>query len=153
MAEIPVCMAPDPNTRVPKYRAPPGACDAHCHIFGPGAKYPYAPDRSYTPPDAPLERFVELQKTLGLSRAVLVNASCHGVDNTVILDAIAQSGGRYRGVANVDESFTDRDFEKLHAGGIRGIRFTFVQHLENRINTFLSMQAPSVQNAGSLGGF
>ena len=129
MAEIPVCMAPDPNTRVPKYRPPPNACDAHCHIFGPGDKYPYAPDRSYTPPDAPLERFIELQKTLGLSRAVLVNASCHGVDNTVILDAIAQSGGRYRGVANVDESFTDRDFEKLHAGGIRGIRFNFVQHL------------------------
>jgi 2-pyrone-4,6-dicarboxylate lactonase len=122
-------MAPDPNTRVPKYRAPPNACDAHCHIFGPGDKYPYAEDRSYTPPDAPLERFVELQKTLGLSRAVLVNASCHGVDNTVILDAIAQSGGRYRGVANVDDSFTDRDFETLHEGGIRGIRFNFVQHL------------------------
>jgi predicted TIM-barrel fold metal-dependent hydrolase len=122
-------MAPDPDTRVPKYRAPPNACDAHCHIFGPGNKYPYAPDRSYTPPDAPLERFVELQKTLGLSRAVLVNASCHGVDNTVILDAIAQSGGRYRGVANVDLSFTDRDFETLHEGGIRGIRFNFVQHL------------------------
>jgi predicted TIM-barrel fold metal-dependent hydrolase len=122
-------MAPDPNTRVPKYRPPPNACDAHCHIFGPGDKYPYAPDRSYTPPDAPLERFVELQKTLGLSRAVLVNASCHGVDNTVILDAIAQSGGRYRGVANVDDSFTDRDFDRLHEGGIRGIRFNFVQHL------------------------
>jgi len=129
MREIPVCMAPDPNTRVPNYRPPPSACDAHCHIFGPGDKYPYAADRSYTPPDAPLERFVELQRTLGLSRAVLVNASCHGVDNTVILDAIAQSGGRYRGVANVDESFTDRDFEKLHEGGIRGIRFNFVKHL------------------------
>jgi 2-pyrone-4,6-dicarboxylate lactonase len=64
-----------------------------------------------------------------LSRAVLVNASCHGVDNTVILDAIAQSGGRYRGVANVDASFTDRDFTLLHDGGIRGIRFNFVQHL------------------------
>jgi predicted TIM-barrel fold metal-dependent hydrolase len=122
-------MAPDPNTRVPKYRAPRNACDSHCHIFGPGDQYPYAADRSYTPPDAPLERFVELQKTLGLSRAVLVNASCHGVDNTVILDAIAQSGGRYRGVANVDDSFKDRDFEKLHEGGIRGIRFNFVQHL------------------------
>ena len=129
MPSIPVCMAPDPNTRTPKYKPPPGACDAHCHIFGPGDKYPYAPDRSYTPPDAPLEKFQALQKTLGLSRAVLVNASCHGVDNTVILDAIEQSGGRYRGVANVDESFSDRDFADLHAGGIRGIRFNFVQHL------------------------
>ncbi len=126
---IPTCKAPDPNTRKPKYKAPPGACDAHCHIFGPGHKYPYAPDRSYTPPDAPLEKFRELQAILGLQRAVLVNASCHGSDNTVILDAIAQSGGRYRGVANADDSFTERDFEKLHAGGCRGVRFNFVKHL------------------------
>ncbi|MEX2524320.1 MAG: amidohydrolase family protein [Gammaproteobacteria bacterium] len=129
MSSIPVCMAPDPDTRTPKYKAPPNACDAHCHIFGPGDKYPYAPDRSYTPPDAPLERFRELQKTLGLERAVLVNASCHGTDNTVILDAIAASNGRYRGVANVDDTFIDKDFEQLHEGGIRGVRFNFVRHL------------------------
>jgi 2-pyrone-4,6-dicarboxylate lactonase len=129
MKEIPVCMAPDPDTRTPSYKPPANACDAHCHIFGPGDKYPYASDRSYTPPDAPLERFKALQKTLGLTRAVLVNASCHGTDNTVILDAIAQSSGQYRGVANVGESVTDEEFERLHAGGIRGIRFNFVQHL------------------------
>ena len=122
-------MAPDPNTKKPAYRPPPGACDSHCHIFGPGDKYPYAPDRSYTPPDAPLERFKELQATLGLERAVLVNASCHGDDNTVILDAIAQSGGKYRGVANVGPSITDAELERLAAGGVRGIRFNFVQHL------------------------
>ncbi len=129
MSEIPFCRPPDPNTKTPAYRAPAQACDAHCHIFGPGDKYPYAPDRSYTPPDAPLERFVELQKTLGLERAVLVNASCHGTDNTVILDAIAQSGGRYRGVANVDGSITDAELERLDQGGVRGIRFNFVAHL------------------------
>jgi predicted TIM-barrel fold metal-dependent hydrolase len=126
---IPTCKAPDPNTRKPKYTPPPGSCDAHCHIFGPGDKYPYASDRTYTPPDAPLEKFRELQQILGLERAVLVNASCHGRDNTVILDAIAQSGGRYRGVANADNSFTERDFERLHQGGCRGVRFNFVKHL------------------------
>ena len=126
---IPTCKAPDPNTRKPKYRAPPGACDAHCHIFGPGAKYPYAADRTYTPPDAPLSRFKELQATLGLERAVLVNASCHGTDNTVIVDAIAQSGGKYRGVANADDSFTEGDFESLHRAGLRAVRFNFVKHL------------------------
>jgi 2-pyrone-4,6-dicarboxylate lactonase len=129
LAEIPVCMAPDPNTKVPAYKPPPGACDAHCHIFGPGDVYPYAPDRSYTPPDAPLSRFKALQETLGLERAVLVNASCHGNDNRVILDAIAQSGGKYRGVANVGERVTDAELESLHACGVRGIRFNFVQHL------------------------
>jgi len=126
---IPTCKAPDPNTRTPKFRAPPGACDAHCHIFGPGDRYPYAPDRTYTPPDAPLSRFKELQATLGLERAVLVNASCHGSDNTVIVDAIAQSGGKYRGVANSDDSFTEQDFETLHSQGFRGVRFNFVKHL------------------------
>ena len=126
---IPTCKAPDPNTRTPKYRPPANACDAHCHIFGPGDRYPYAPDRSYTPPDAPLSRFKELQKTLGLERAVLVNASCHGSDNTVIVDAIAQSAGKYRGVANSDDSFTEKTFESLHRAGFRGVRFNFVKHL------------------------
>ena len=129
MTSIPVCMAADPDTRTPDYKPPLGACDAHCHIFGPGDKYPYAPNRSYTPPDAPLERFKELQATLGLSRAVLVNASCHGTDNAVILDAIAQSAGQYRGVANVNADFTDEDFEALNEGGVRGVRFNFVKHL------------------------
>ena len=129
MAEIPVCMAPDPNTKVPAYKPPPLSCDAHCHIFGPGDVYPYARDRSYTPPDAPLSRFKELQQTLGLERAVLVNASCHGDDNSVILDAIAQSGGKYRGVANVADDVSDFELEQLHEGGVRGIRFNFVQHL------------------------
>jgi predicted TIM-barrel fold metal-dependent hydrolase len=122
-------MAPDPDTKVPQYKPPPGACDAHCHIFGPGDVYPYAPDRSYTPPDAPLARFRELQATLGLERAVLVNASCHGTDNAVVLDAIAVSNGQYRGVANVDASISDAELERLNAGGVRGIRFNFVQHL------------------------
>jgi predicted TIM-barrel fold metal-dependent hydrolase len=122
-------MAPDPNTKVPAYQPPPGACDAHCHIFGPGAVYPYAPDRSYTPPDAPLARFRELQATLGLERAVLVNASCHGSDNRVILDAIGQSKGQYRGVANVHASITDAELKRLNEGGVRGIRFNFVEHL------------------------
>jgi 2-pyrone-4,6-dicarboxylate lactonase len=125
----PTCKPPDPNTRKPAFRPPAGACDAHCHIFGPADRYPYAADRTYTPPDAPLSRFKELQATLGLTRAVLVNASCHGRDNTVIVDAIAQSGGRYRGVANADDSFTEREFQTLHAQGFRGARFNFVKHL------------------------
>src|SRR5690606_29309177 len=92
-------------------------------------KYPYDPERSYTPPDAPLEDFKKLQSILGLTRAVLVNASCHGVNNDPILDAIAQSGRAYRGVANIDLSFDEKAIEKLHEGGIRGCRFNFVRHL------------------------
>jgi 2-pyrone-4,6-dicarboxylate lactonase len=147
MSTIPTCKAPDPDTRKPDFRAPALSCDAHCHIFGPGDRYPYAPERSYTPPDAPLSRFRQLQSTLGLERAVLVNASCHGRDNSVIEDAIAHSGGKYRGVANADGSFDEREFHRLHVIGFRGVRFNFVKHLGgvpdmNEFRTVLARIAP-----------
>jgi len=108
---------------------PPLACDAHCHVFGPAAAFPYAPDRAYTPPDAPKERLSALHQILGIQRAVIVQASCHGTDNRAMLDAIATSGGRYRGIAIVDASFTENAYAALHEGGIRGVRFNFVKHL------------------------
>jgi len=123
------CLPPDPNPVRPRLLLPPGACDAHCHVFGPAMKFPYAADRSYTPPDAPVEHLRKLHAQLGISRAVIVHASCHGSEMDVTLDAIASSGDAYRGVAVVEDSVTDRELEKLHAGGIRGIRFNFVKHL------------------------
>ena len=113
----------------PRLALPPGACDAHCHVFGPAMKFPYAADRSYTPPDAPVEHLRALHAHLGISRAVIVHASCHGSEMDVTLDAIASSKGNYRGVAVVEGSVSDRELERLHAGGIRGIRFNFVKHL------------------------
>lgn len=123
------CMPPDPDTRTPDYSAPAGACDAHCHVFGPGDKFPYAPTRKYTPPDAPKEKLASLHGKLGIDRAVIVQASCHGTDNSAMLDAIASSGGRYLGVCNASDTFTKDDFARLHDGGIRGVRFNFVKHL------------------------
>jgi predicted TIM-barrel fold metal-dependent hydrolase len=123
------CLPPDPNPIKPVLALPPGACDAHCHVFGPAERFPYAPDRSYTPPDAPVEALRALHAHLGISRAVIVHASCHGTDMRVTLDAIASSAGSYRGVACVDAGVTDRDLERLQEGGIRGIRFNFVKHL------------------------
>lgn len=123
------CPPPDPDPVAPSLALPPGACDAHCHVFGPASKFPYAADRSYTPPDAPVENLRRLHGKLGVSRAVIVHASCHGTDMEVTLDAIASSEGRYRGVACVEDRVTDRELERLHAGGIRGIRFNFVKHL------------------------
>jgi 2-pyrone-4,6-dicarboxylate lactonase len=126
--------APDPNPVKPKFVPPPGACDAHCHVFGPAARFPYAPGRRYTPPDAPKERLRALHEHLGLARAVLVQASCHGTDNRAMLDAIAwarrfEPGGAWRGVAMVSKDVTDRELESLAAAGVRGVRFNFVAHL------------------------
>ncbi len=123
------CLPPDPNPVTPAWSLPPGACDSHCHVFGPARLFPYAADRSYTPPDAPVEQLRKLHAVLGISRAVIVHASCHGTEMAVTLDAIASSVGTYRGVACVDDAVTDTELQRLHDGGIRGIRFNFVKHL------------------------
>jgi predicted TIM-barrel fold metal-dependent hydrolase len=123
---------PDPHPRKPKFKPPPLACDAHCHVFGPAAKFPYAPDASYWPPDSPFEGLQKLHSTLGIQRAVIVHASCHGSDMRVTLDAIARSGGSYRGTAIIDERYSDKQFQRMHDGGIRGVRFNFVKHLGGR---------------------
>ena len=115
--------------RLPRYVPPRGSCDAHCHIFGPAERFPYAPDRRYTPEDAPKEALAALHARLGLCRAVIVQASCHGTDNRAMLDGIAQHPDRLRGVCITDDSFSAEDFEALHQGGVRGVRFNFVRHL------------------------
>ena len=125
---IPACLPPRPVSR-PKVPLPPDACDTHAHVFGPSDRFPYAGDRSYTPPDAPVEHLRKLHAHLGISRAVIVHASCHGSDMAVTLDAIASSGNLYRGVAVVEDAVTDAELQRLHDGGIRGIRFNFVKHL------------------------
>ncbi len=115
--------------RKPRLKLPPGACDAHCHVFGPPPRFPYAPNRRYTPEDAPKETLAALHKHLGIERTVIVQASCHATDNSAMLDAIAANPKNTRGVAIVDDSFTDADYAKLHDGGVRGVRFNFVKHL------------------------
>jgi predicted TIM-barrel fold metal-dependent hydrolase len=108
---------------------PADACDAHCHVFGPASTFPYAPERRYTPADAPKEALAALHERLGVTRAVIVQASCHGRDNRAMLDAIAADPARRRGVAIVDDTFDAATLARLHDGGVRGVRFNFVRHL------------------------
>ncbi len=129
--EIRTIPGPDPNPKKPDVELPPNSCDAHCHIFGPGDVFPYHPDRSYTPPDAPKEALAALHAHLGIERAVIVHASCHGVYMDATLDAIAASGGRYRGTSIVAPDITDAELARYHDGGIRAVRFNFVRHLES----------------------
>jgi len=132
-----------------KFVPPPLACDAHCHVFGSAARFPYDPKAAYVPSDAPFEALVELHDRLGLQRAVIVHASCHGADMRVTLDAIARSKGRYRGTAIIDSSVTEKDFQRMHDGGIRAVRFNFVKHLGGRPD--LGFFRKTVQKLQSLG--
>ncbi|MFM0199106.1 amidohydrolase family protein [Paraburkholderia fungorum] len=112
-----------------KRELPAGACDAHCHVFGPAMQFPYAAERSYTPADAPYETLAAMHRKLGFSRAVVVQGSCHGYDHSALLDALTRSGGAYRGVALLPADASDADVRALHEQGARGARFNFVPHL------------------------
>lgn len=113
----------------PEYSPPPGAVDAHCHVFGPGDEFPYAPQRKYTPCDAPKQKLWELRDHLGFERNVIVQATCHGADNRAMVDALHASNNRARGVATVTRDFTDAQLRELDAAGVRGVRFNFVKRL------------------------
>lgn len=117
--------APSKSSFVP----PAGAVDAHCHVFGPGDIFPYAPKRKYTPCDASKEKLWELRDHLGFTRNIIVQATCHGTDNRALVDALKHSDGKARGVATVDRTVTDAELESLHAAGVRGVRFNFVKRL------------------------
>ena len=127
---IPTVAGPIPNASRPtRFTPPPLACDSHCHVFGPSSKFPFSPRRTYSPPDSGIDDFEHLQERLGLSRAVFVQASCHGTDNAAMVDAIQRGQGRYAGVAMIDDTFNDDDLHYLHENRVRGIRFNFVAHL------------------------
>ena len=118
-----------PAPSKPSFRLPPGAVDAHCHVFGPGAVFPYAPERKYTPCDAPKEKLWELRDHLGFARNVIVQATCHGADNRAVVDALRASNGKAKGIATVGRSVTDGELLAMNAAGIKGVRFNFVKRL------------------------
>lgn len=117
------------NPSKPRYTPPPGAVDAHCHVFGPMAQFPFSAKAKYLPEDAGPDLLFALRDHLGFAKNVIVQASCHGTDNAATLDAIAKSGGRARGVAVVDPAISDDDLLRLHEGGMRGVRFNFLKRL------------------------
>ena len=119
----------DPNPSKPRFRPPPGAVDAHCHVFGPEAVFPFAPERKYTPCDAPKDKLFALRDFLGFERNVIVQATCHGTDNRALVDALVHSNGKARGVVSVGRDVTDAELTAMHAAGVRGTRFNFVRRL------------------------
>ena len=118
-----------PEPSIPEFKLPAGAVDAHCHVFGPAGEFPFAPERKYTPCDAGKDKLWTLRDHLGLHRNVIVQATCHGADNRALVDALADSRGKARGVATVRASVTDEELKLLDNAGVRGVRFNFVKRL------------------------
>jgi Amidohydrolase len=119
---IPACLPPRDASR-PKVPLPPNACDTHAHVFGPAERFRYADDRSYTPPDAPLEKYLDMLDSIGFARGVLVQGSAHGRDNSAMLDALAHRPDRLRGVAVADADVSPDDLRQWASLGVRGLRF------------------------------
>jgi 2-pyrone-4,6-dicarboxylate lactonase len=135
------------NPSTPRFTLPPGTVDAHCHVFGPGAEFPFAPERNYTPCDASKEQLFALRDHLGISRNVIVQATCHGADNTAMVDAVQAADGRARGIATVRPDITDTELRRLDEAGVRGVRFNFVKRLvdtspEDELATIAQKIAP-----------
>jgi len=118
----PTLSGPDPNTRKHGYTMPPGSCDCHAHVFGPQARFPYLPNAAYIPQDATPEDYARMLRTIGCERAVLVQPSVYGTDNSAMIAALRSGVFAFRGVAVVDAAIGDRELEELHAAGVRGVR-------------------------------
>ena len=119
------------DVQAPKLKLPALSCDAHCHIFGPAERFPYLPDRSFTPVDAPKEKLFALHQTLGIERCVIVQTALHGFDNAVVVDAMQARPGSYLGVALARASTTTEELKLMYQQGFRGVRFNFMAHLKN----------------------
>lgn len=129
---IPSCAAHDPVPRAPLAAVPPGACDCHAHVCGPADRYPYAPNRIYTPPDALPADYRHMLDVLGVDRAVLVQPSVYGMDNRAMLDALDNDPARLRGVAVVGFDVDVHDIEAMHERGVRGVRCNIVDRKEGK---------------------
>jgi len=123
---MPYCYPPDPNTRRPKFTPPANACDTHFHVFGPPEVFPFVSTHEYTPPAAPLEHYQKMLAVISVERAVVVQPSVHGLDNSATLDAIKNSQGAFRGVGRIDDATSADELRRLHEGGIRGVRFNLL---------------------------
>ncbi|MFL5049566.1 MAG: amidohydrolase family protein [Xanthobacteraceae bacterium] len=125
----PSCPPPDPQPRKPRFALPSSSCDSHFHVFGPHAVFPFAANRPFTPHDAPKEALLRLHEVLGFERGVFVQSTCHGSDHAVMLDLLAATSGRYRGVALLTPATTPEEVKRLDAAGVCGVRLHFVSHL------------------------
>jgi 2-pyrone-4,6-dicarboxylate lactonase len=146
---MPYCYPPDPNTRTPEFTPPANACDTHFHVFGPPEVFPFLSTPEYTPPAAPLEHYQKMLAVIGVERAVVVQPSVHGLDNSATLDAIKNSHGKFRGVGRIDDHTPKDQLKRLHDAGIRGVRFNLLDRPRGNIK--LDVLDRCIENIAELG--
>ena len=146
---MPYCYPPDPNTRKPGYTPPRNSCDTHFHVFGPPEQFPFLSTHEYTPPAAPLEHYLKMIQVIGIERAVVVQPSVHGLDNSATLDAIKSSHGKFRGVGRIDDQTPKSELRRLNESGIRGVRFNLLDR--PRGNVRLDVLDRCIENIAELG--
>lgn len=128
-SEIPFCEAARKVLREPEVAVPAKSCDTHAHVFDRHEDYPFTANRTYTPPEASLEQYLELHRVLGIERGVLVQPSVYGTDNSLHLHALRQlreQGYDYRGVCVVAPDVTAAELQELHEAGFRGVRMNLL---------------------------
>jgi predicted TIM-barrel fold metal-dependent hydrolase len=135
---------PDPNPNAPTFPVPSGSWDTHFHLYGPPERFPYAETRLFTPPAAPFEHWQRISAAIGIARGVTVTPGVHGYNNDVTLDAVERSEGRVRGVIRADPALSAQDITALHRRGVRGMRFTFAEHLGGKFD--LQLLQTSLKN-------
>ncbi len=123
------CASMPAQTRAAQWTMPALACDSHCHIFGPAHRFPFAPERSYTPADASAEMLWAMHARLGIQRGVIVQPNCHGYDMSALVDALRRGQGQYRGIALLPGDVSQDELLRLDQEGVRGVRFNFIAHL------------------------
>ncbi len=132
-----------------RIKLPANATDAHCHVFGPAARFPYDPTSKFVPGDAPKERLFALHDAIGIDQCVIVQSGCHGYDNSVVADAIAARPDSYLGVALAPPDVSDAEIKRLSQNGFVGVRFNYMAHLAPGASAAqLRDLAPRLANAG-----
>lgn len=141
------CLAPKTNLAPPRFEMPKGATDTHSHVIGLPPEYPFVPERSYTPPEAPLSAYMAMHEALGIERAVIVTPSAHGTDNRITLEAIAGYGPNARGIAVVSPDISEQEVLDLHYGGMRGVRLNVLFGGGVGLEAFETL-APKIRDLG-----
>ena len=136
------CLPPLKHPTIPQIRTPARACDSHFHIFGPVARFPYSPERAYTPPEAPLEALLAMHERLGFERGIVVQGNAHGTDNSALIDALAREPNRLRAVAIVKAGTAREELQRMAGAGVRALRF---HHQPRQAGTYSSLGFPAFE--------